>query len=149
MTGYDVVVVSATAAGVCTAVAAAGVRASVALLEAGRHAGGMTSGGLGYTDLGDPRVLGGLGRRFRDDVGAHYGVAPGTHAGPEPHVAEQILLRWLEQAGVALFLGHPLDGVERADSRVTAVHAGGSVLEASVVVDATYEGDLLAAAGAS
>ena len=58
------------------------------LLEPGTHVGGMTSGGLGYTDLGDPRVVGGLAARFRQDVADHYGVPVGTYAGPEPHVAE-------------------------------------------------------------
>lgn len=71
MTAFEVVVVGGTAAGVCAAVAAACGGAQTLLLEAGRHLGGMVSGGLGYTDVGDVRVLGGLAAEFRrgDDAG--------------------------------------------------------------------------------
>jgi len=63
----DVVVHGATSAGVCAAVAAASTGARVVLLEPGRHVGGMPSGGLGYTDVGDVRLLGGFAARFRQD----------------------------------------------------------------------------------
>ncbi|MGH1526625.1 FAD-dependent oxidoreductase [Leifsonia sp. L25] len=96
----DVVVYGATSAGVAAATAAAGAGARVVLVEPGRHLGGMTSGGLGYTDVGDVRALGGAAARLRSDIADHYGTAPGHYAGPEPHVAEAIFRRWLEQAGV-------------------------------------------------
>lgn len=149
-----VLVLAATAAGVCAAVSAARYGAEVVLVEPGQHVGGMTSGGLGYTDLGDLRAVGGLAARFRHAVADHYGVAPGRYAGPEPHVAEAILTRWLEEAGVTVLLGHRLSSVETTGAQVTAVHlaptsGSGSELEVrpGVVVDASYEGDLLAAAG--
>ena len=148
-----VVVYGATAAGVCAAVSAAEHGAEVVLLEPGRHVGGMTSGGLGYTDLGDVRVLGGLARRFRQEVADSYGVAPGRYAGPEPHVAEGILTRWLEQAGVTVLFGARLVGVERTGDRIAAVRTvstdqtPGVEVRGGVFVDAGYEGDLLAAAG--
>ncbi|QNO37721.1 FAD-dependent oxidoreductase [Protaetiibacter sp. SSC-01] len=148
MTAAEVVVVGATAAGVCAAVAAAEHGAQVVLLAEGRHLGGMVSGGLGYTDVGDVRVLGGHAARFRRDVAAHYGVPVGRYAGPEPHVAEGIMRRWLEEAGVEVVLDAPVDGVERDGTRVTAVRtASGERVGAGVVVDASYEGDVLALAG--
>jgi glycine/D-amino acid oxidase-like deaminating enzyme len=148
MSTAEVVVVGATAAGVAAAVAAAEHGAQVALLEAGRHLGGMVSGGLGYTDVGDVRVLGGLAARFRRDVAAHYGVPVGHYAGPEPHVAEAILRRWLEQAGVEVVLDATVAGIEKSGTRVTGVRlASGSLIGAGVVIDATYEGDVLALAG--
>ncbi|MDQ4137505.1 MAG: FAD-dependent oxidoreductase, partial [Actinomycetota bacterium] len=101
----DVVVYGATSAGVCAAVAAADSGASTLLLEPGSHVGGMTSGGLGYTDIGDPRVLAGPAERFRNAVAEHYGVQPGRYAGPEPHVAEAVFRRWLEEAGVEVVFG--------------------------------------------
>lgn len=148
-----VVVYAATAAGVCAAVAAAEHGAEVVLVEPGHHVGGMTSGGLGYTDLGDARVLGGMARRFRGAVAEHYRVAPGHYAGPEPHVAEAILTGWLERAGVTVLLEARLGAVHRADQRVAALETTASpgrpatVIRAGVFVDASYEGDLLAAAG--
>ena len=149
-----VLVWAATAAGVCAAVSAARHGAEVVLVEPGRHVGGMTSGGLGYTDLGDLRAVGGLAARFRQAVADHYGVPPGCYAGPEPHVAEAILTRWLEEAGVTVLLGHRLVAVQTAGARVAAVRllpppGTGPELEVrpGVVVDASYEGDLLAGAG--
>ncbi|MEE6295554.1 FAD-dependent oxidoreductase [Georgenia wangjunii] len=147
-TGADVVVYAATSAGVCAAVAAAEAGASVVLVEPGRHVGGMTSGGLGYTDVGDLRVVGGMAARLRHAVAEHYGVPPGTFAGPEPHVAEAIYRRWLEEAGVEVVLGHRLTGVDvGGDARITGMTAGGRRFTAAVLVDASYEGDLLALAG--
>jgi len=151
----EVLVVGATSAGVCAAVAAAEHGARVVLAGPERHVGGMTSGGLGYTDVGDIRVLGGFAARFRQAVAAHYGVAVGHFAGPEPHVAEAIFLRWLDEAGVELRLGEALaetDPVRLAPGPdgpvVESVHfASGLEVRAGVVIDASYEGDLLAASG--
>ncbi|BDZ46077.1 FAD-dependent oxidoreductase [Naasia aerilata] len=144
----DVLVYGATSAGVCAAVAAAEAGSTVRLLEPGRHVGGMTSGGLGYTDVGDPRVLGGMATRFRNAVAEHYGVAPGRYAGPEPHVAERIFLEWLEGAGVEVVFGARIASVETVSGHVRAVTtADGSRHPAAVFVDASYEGDLLALAG--
>ena len=144
----DVVVYAATSAGVCAAVAAAGAGATVVLLEPGRHLGGMTSGGLGYTDLGDPRVVGGMPARFRQDVADHYGVGVGTYAGPEPHVAEGIFRRWLEEAGVQVRLESRVVAAEvRAGHVVAVTTEGGDRVEGGAFVDASYEGDLLPLAG--
>lgn len=145
----EIVVLAATAAGVCSAVAAARRGASVTLLEPGRHVGGMVSGGLGYTDVGDPRVLGGSAREFAAAVGRYYGVAPGHYAGPEPHVAERIFTDWLDGAGVEVVLDAPLTGATVRDGRIESVVAGGREHRGGVFVDASYEGDLLAAAGVS
>lgn len=150
MTDADVAVYAATAAGVCAAVSAARAGARVVLLEPGRHVGGMTSGGLGYTDVGDLRALGGMASEFRVSIAEHYGVPVGHFAGPEPHVAEQIFHRWLDDAGVTLILDARLGAVEVRDRRIVSVLlTDGSAVTADVFVDAGYEGDLLAAAGVS
>ena len=144
----EVVVVGATSAGVCAAVAAAQAGASVVLLEPGQHVGGMTSGGLGYTDVGDVRVLGGAAARFRAEVAAHYGVPVGAWAGPEPHVAEAILRRWLDHPRIEVVLGARVVAADVRDRAVTAVRtADGRTWAGGAFVDATYEGDLLPLAG--
>jgi hypothetical protein len=126
----DVAVYGATGAGVAAAVAAAEAGAQTRLVAPETHVGGMVSGGLGWTDVGDTRVLGGFARRFYGAVAEHYGRPLWGVKGPEPHVAERILERFLEQAGVEVELGTGEEG------------------EAAVYVDASYEGDLLARIGA-
>lgn len=158
----DVVVYGATSAGVCAAVAAADAGASVVLVEPGFHVGGMTSGGLGYTDIGNLGVLAGPAARFRSAIAEHYGVSPGHYAGPEPHVAEAILRRWLEQAAVDTTFGVRVHSAAMVDGRIrsalfgpaagrgprgAAISGAGVVASAAVFIDASYEGDLLAAAG--
>jgi hypothetical protein len=148
VTVAEVVIYAATSAGVCAAVAAAQAGAAVVLIEPGRHVGGMTSGGLGYTDVGDVRVLGGLAARFRQEVAAHYGVAVGAYAGPEPHVAEAILGRWLDHPRIDLVTGCALRSAEVREARIVRVTAeDGRSFGGGVFVDASYEGDLLALAG--
>jgi hypothetical protein len=123
----DVAVFGATAAGVAAAVTAHEAGARVILVEPGRHFGGMVSGGLSWTDVGDTRVLGGFACRFYQAVADHYGAALWELRGPEPHVAEKLF-------------GDLLDGVE--------VLLGESELPAAAVtIDASYEGDILAARG--
>jgi hypothetical protein len=151
-TEVEVLVYGATSAGVAAAVAAAESGAQTVLVEPGRHLGGMTSGGLGYTDVGDVRALGGPAARLRRDIAEHYAVAPGRFAGPEPHVAEAIFRRWLEQAGVEVVFGQAVTGVTLAPDaegpRIRDVaFASGRVFVPGVVVDSSYEGDLLPLAG--
>jgi hypothetical protein len=124
----DVVVVGATAAGVAAAVGAAEAGAATVLVADGPHVGGMVSGGLSWTDVGDPSVLGGFALRFYEAVAQHYDAPLWEVKGPEPHVAERLLLDELERAGVDVRLGEPAPA-------------------AAVTVDATYEGDVMAARG--
>jgi hypothetical protein len=123
----DVVVYGATACGVTAAAAAHAAGARSVLVEPSTHVGGMVSGGLSWTDVGDTRVLGGLCRRFYQAVADHYGAPLWEVKGPEPHVAERLLEAMLE--GVDVRLG-------------TA-----ELPDAAVIVDASYEGDAMAAAG--
>ncbi|HEY4411858.1 MAG TPA: FAD-dependent oxidoreductase, partial [Gaiellaceae bacterium] len=60
----DVAVFRATGAGIAAAVAAHEAGARTVLVEPTSHIGGMVSGGLSWTDVGDTRVLGGFARRF-------------------------------------------------------------------------------------
>ena len=86
----DVAVYRATGAGVAAAVAAHEAGARVALVEPSDHIGGMVSGGLSWTDVGDERVLKGFARRFYD----------ATTFFPEPHVAEAVLRSLLDGVDV-------------------------------------------------
>ncbi len=147
MNDPEVLVFGATAAGVTAAVAAAGAGAEVVLAEPGRHVGGMVSGGLSWTDVGRPQVVAGLVRRFYELVAQHYGVPLFGVRGPEPHVAERLLLGMLEDAGVECVLGAGLEEVGCAGGRIDTVLTAAGSFRAGAVVDASYEGDVMAAAG--
>ena len=147
---FDVVVYGATASGVMAAIAAATTGCRVALLEPGRHVGGMVSGGLGWTDRGVEDVIGGLARTFYSRVGARYGVGPWELPGPEPRVAESIFRAWLREAAVEVAFGSRLETVGRQGRSIDRiVTAAGTTFRGRVFIDATYEGDLLAGAGVS
>ena len=147
---FDVIVYTATAGGVVAAIAAAREGARVALLEPGRHVGGMVSGGLGWTDVGDHAVIGGMALEFYERVANHYHEPVWAHPGPEPHVAEAIFRDWLREAGVHLFFGSRLDHVVKERQTIRGVTIEGNrAFEASVYIDASYEGDLVARAGVS
>ena len=147
MTSADVVVFGATAAGVTAAVAAREAGATTLLVAPDGHVGGMVSGGLSWTDVGDRRVLGGLARRFYAAVAAHYHAPLWAVKGPEPHVAERLLVELLERAGVDVRLGEWLAEVSRAAGRIESLRTDRDTYAATAFVDAGYEGDLMAAAG--
>src|SRR6185437_6998612 len=69
---YDVVVYGGTSAGVIAAVQAARMGKSAILIEPSRHFGGMTSGGVSLTDIGDPTTVGGLTREFYAYIYQYY-----------------------------------------------------------------------------
>lgn len=149
--GADVVVYGGTAAGVAAAVAAARGGASVTLLEPGTHLGGMVSGGLGHTDTGKVETIGGIALEFFQKVGGHYGQEVSWDF--EPHVAEEVLRQLVSDAGVSVLYRCRLrehGGVEKQRLRVRRIFTEDGVpFDGRVFIDASYEGDLMAQAGAS
>lgn len=146
---YDIVVYGATARGVTAAVAAAGEGLRVALLEPGRHVGGMVSGGLGWTDVGQHEVVGGLAYAFYERIGQAYDAPAFAHVGPEPHVAERVFREWLEEIEVEVLFDQRLKTVTKSGRHITSLGSESATFEGAVFIDASYEGDLPAAAGVS
>lgn len=148
----DVVVYGATPGGVMAAITAARAGAGVELLEPSQHVGGMmSSGGLTWTDIGDVSTLGGYTREFFDRVQAIEGGSPWRYRF-EPHVAELAFNAMLTASGVSLRLGETLEpsDVETDGGRIVSLGTtSGDTFAAQVYIDASYEGDLLAAAGVS
>ena len=148
---FDLVVYGGTAGGVITAVTAAREGLAVALLEPGKHLGGMVSGGLGWTDYGRKEVVGGYSLEFFERVGRKYGRPIEWHF--EPHVAESVFNELVREAGVRVFLDHRLrekNGVRKAGARVSEIlMENGAAFRATIFADATYEGDLMAQARVS
>ena len=149
---YDVVVYGGTASGAAAAIAAAREGVRVALVEPGGHIGGMLSGGLGRTDMDrQEHLIGGIAREFFERAGRHYGQPLAWTF--EPSVAERILNNWLKEAGVTVHLQQQIAeqaAVDKQDGRILRFRTTqGATIEAAVFIDASYEGDLMKAAGVS
>ena len=109
----DVIVYGGTAGGVMAAVAAAREKASVILLEPGKHLGGMVSGGLGWGDVNRPEIVGGYAREYFERVGKEYGKKEMVwHI--EPHVAEKVFIDMAREAGVQSPVRPAAQGARRA-----------------------------------
>lgn len=173
----DVCIYGGTAAGVAAAVQAARMGKTAVVAEFGNHVGGMTSGGLGATDIGNKAAIGGIAREFFHRVALHYAKddawkfenredyfekrggrsslaelssPEGTMWTFEPHVAENLLAQLLKEANVLVYFEQRLASVKKDGARITEiVMKNGNVYRAKVFIDATYEGDLMAMAGAS
>jgi hypothetical protein len=149
----DVLVYGGTAAGVIAAYTAKRYGKSVLLVEPGRHLGGMTSGGLGMTDIGNKYAVTGLGLDFYRRVGRYYGRFEAWLF--EPHVAERVLHQYIDEADVEVMYLRRVTSVEKRGAelrRITLEYAGRGAglpdvnVTAKEFIDATYEGDLMAKA---
>ncbi|MDQ8188392.1 FAD-dependent oxidoreductase [Pelagicoccus sp. SDUM812002] len=173
----DVIVYGDAAVGVSAAVQAARMGKSVILVSQYGHLGGLTSSGLGWTDIGNSSILGGISREFYHRVYLHYqdpaawssveamerfpkrGQGAPTFDGAtqlasvfEPKVAEKIFEELVAESGVQVIEGrlNLSDGADREGARIKAIRLeDGTVLEGSMFIDASYEGDLLEEAGVS
>jgi hypothetical protein len=170
----DVVVYGDASGGVTAAVQAARMGKSTILVSQYGHLGGMTSSGLGLTDIGNDRILGGLSREFYHRLYQHY-QKPGSwiqekrgdfnNVGQglpalnektelastfEPKVAEAIFDAMVKEAGVKVIKGR-LDlknGVVKSGKRIASVRLeDGTEIKGKMFIDASYEGDLLPGAG--
>lgn len=163
----DVVIYGGTSAGVAAAVQVSRMGHSVLLIEPGSHIGGLTAGGLGFTDSGDKRVIGGIAREYYQRIHQHY-EDPGAWVYEkssdndrfrpdddamwtfEPKVAEALFHEMLREAKVRLVLHERLNrtsGIKRNGSRITSITTeSGRTFHGKQFIDATYEGDLMAAA---
>lgn len=174
--GSDVCIYGGTPAGLAAAVQVQRMGRKAVIVEPGRYLGGMTTGGLGATDIGNKDAIGGISRDFYRRVARHYSkdsswrfetraeyFAAREKSRPsdsdltspeatmwtfEPHVASRIFEEMISEAGAAVYRDSPLMSAKTMGRRITEIIAGdGTVFRARMFIDATYEGDLLAAAG--
>lgn len=172
---FDLVVYGGSSAGIAAAVQAKRMGKSVIVLEPGDRVGGLTTGGLGQTDIGNKSAIGGIAREFYQDIANHYqnpsswkwqnreqyksGGQSKTSAGEsamwtfEPSAAFAVYQRWIERDSVRVLYGRKIDrsGVMMTRSRpariIAVVTESGETYRAKMFIDATYEGDLMATAG--
>lgn len=149
---YDVIVYGGTSSGLIAAYAAAKEGLKVAVIEPGRHVGGLTASGLGSVDVGFKETIGGFTLDFFNRVGAHYGKNEPVFK-LEPSVAEKVFLEMAEETGIKIHYNSRLNrnsGVLKSNGKINRITLENKkVYAAKVFIDATYEGDLMAAAGVS
>lgn len=176
---YDICVYGETASGVTAAIQAARLGKQVVLISQNNHVGGVITSGLTATDINRNTLIGGIPREFYRRIYAYYqkpaawksqdresyfiSTLKRTFTGKndslkiqwvyESHVAETILLEMLAEAGVEVIFHERIDlsnGVVKKKNRIRYIRMeSGKEFVASVFIDATYEGDLMAASGVS
>lgn len=173
----DIIIYGGTSAGITAAVQAKKMGKSVIVVSPDIHLGGLSSGGLGFTDTGDKSVIGGLAREFYHRVYMHYQNdsawkwqkreeygnkgqgTPAIDGGArtmwifEPHVAEMIFEDFVRENEIKVLRDEWLDresGVQKENVKIISLKTlSGKTFKGKVFIDATYEGDLLASAGVS
>jgi len=172
---FDVVIYGGTAAAVTAAVQAKKMGKTVVVVSPDKHLGGLSAGGLGFTDTGNKAVIGGLARDFYHRIWAYYeqpstwvwqkqedygNKGQGTPAIDgaqrtmwifEPQVAERVFEDLVRENAIPVHRDEWLDrakGVKKSGARIAAITTlSGKTYTGKMFLDATYEGDLMAAAG--
>jgi hypothetical protein len=172
--GYDLVIYGGTSAGIAAAIQASRMGKTALVIEPGSRIGGLTTGGLGQTDIGNKQAIGGIAREFYRNVRLYYenpdnwkwerreeyrdGGQTRTETGEdamwtfEPSAALKILQEMVAaETRITLVYNQRLDRKNGVNGRhghiVSIAMESGEVYSGRVFVDATYEGDLMAAAG--
>ncbi|MFT7076893.1 MAG: hypothetical protein ACJA0P_002911 [Planctomycetota bacterium] len=166
----DVIIYGGTSAAVIAAVQAKKMGNSVIIVSPDQHLGGLSSGGLGWTDSGKKEAIGGLSLEFYQRIKSHYDRPESWRQQKsedysrykedeaamwvfEPHVAERVFEDFVREYDITVVRDAWLDrdkGVEKDGTRIIAITTlGGDRFEGKMFIDTTYEGDLLATAGVS
>ena len=156
----DLVIWDSTPAGLTAAVAGSRAGLSVIIVTEDKHIGGLQTSGLGFTNAGQRPTIGGITREFHQRVYRYYvdkygPTSPQVKACSdgyffEPHVAEQIWLSWLAEAGIKCAREQVISAVEKQDAHLTSIRTtSGRTFKGRIFIDASYEGDLLALARCS
>jgi hypothetical protein len=171
----DIVIYGGTSAGIVAGIQARAMGKSVIVIEPSKREGGLTTGGLGQTDIGNKQVIGGLSREFYRRIARHYAdpaawkwekaeeyrdsgqtrTAKGeeTMWTFEPSAALKVYRDWIAETGLEVVREERLDreeGVKSEGGRIVSIAMeSGRTFAGKMYIDATYEGDLMAAAGVS
>jgi hypothetical protein len=167
---HDIVIYGDTSAGVAAAVQAKRMGKTVVIVCPDKHLGGLTSGGLGWTDSGRKEAVGGIAREFYGSMKKHYDKPDSwVYQKPEeysryrpkedamwvfePHVAEQGFEDLVAKYKIPVYRNKWLNrksGVKKDGQHIVSITMlDGKTYGGKIFIDATYEGDLMAAAGVS
>lgn len=173
----DVIIYGGTSAAVTAAVEVMQTGKKVIIVSPDIHLGGLSSGGLGYTDTGNKATIGGLSREFYHRVWLHYNDSnswkwerheeygnkgQGTPAMDgenrtmwifEPHVAEKVFEDFISEYNIPIYRDEWLNresGIVTKEGKIVSFTTlSGKTFEGKMFIDATYEGDLMASANVS
>ncbi|HYG73989.1 MAG TPA: FAD-dependent oxidoreductase [Planctomycetota bacterium] len=138
----DLCVYGGTPGGVTAAIQMNRMGKKAVLVSFNKFVGGLTSGGLSATDVGNGKSIGGMAREFYDRAG--------TISGFKPSKAEKLFLDMLKEASVPIYYEHRLKSIVKEGNKIVELEfENGNKFRAKMFVDATYEGDLLAMAKVS
>ncbi|MCM4165559.1 MULTISPECIES: FAD-dependent oxidoreductase [unclassified Arenibacter] len=172
---YDIVIYGGTSAGVAAALQSSRMGKSVVLIEPTNRIGGLTTGGLGQTDIGNKQAIGGISREFYENIKKYYddpknwkweknseymdGGQTRTEEGEatmwtfEPSAALAVYKAMMDKEKITMVYNERLNresGVKKVDGRIASITMeSGKTFKGKVFLDATYEGDLMASAGVS
>ena len=169
---YDVVIYGATSAGISAAIQSSRLNKSVLLIEPSNRIGGLTTGGLGATDIGSKIAVGGISREFYENIKKHYDDPQNwkwqnketysesrTSKGEEamwtfePSAALKVYKQMMHNERIDLVYNERLlrdGGVKKKGASIESIQMeSGKIFHGKVFIDATYEGDLMASTGVS
>lgn len=172
---YDIVIYGGTSAGIVAGLQAKAMGKSVVVIEPTHREGGLTTGGLGQTDIGNKHVIGGLSRQFYERIANYYandsawkwqkpedyrsGGQSITQKGEsalwtfEPSAALKVYRDWIAATDLEIIRNERLNrtgGVRKSGPVIRSIRMeSGRTFHGKIFFDATYEGDLMAAAGVS
>src|SRR6478735_12654204 len=143
----DICVYGATSGGVISAVQAVRLGKSAIVAESSNHLGGLTTGGLGATDVGNANAIQGISREFYNRIAAKYAVTAPKFTF-EPKVAKEVFQNMLDESGLSVRFNQRLAAVKKSGLRIIELTMeDGTIYRARMFIDASYEGDLIARAG--
>ncbi len=174
-TNYDIVIYGGTSAGITAAIQSSRMGKKVLLVEPTNRLGGLTTGGLGQTDIGNKQAIGGISREFYQNIKKYYDIPSNwkwqkkseyrdggqtqTSTGEEtmwtfePSAALQVYQKMIDAENISLIYGERLNrktGVKKQGAKIIEIAMeNGNSYKGKMFIDATYEGDLMAAAGVS
>lgn len=173
---YDIVVYGATSSGITAAIQSSRLDKKVLLIEPGRRIGGLTTGGLGQTDIGNKQAIGGISREFYQNIKSHYqkqvnwiwqkreSYRDGGQTTSdsmedamwtfEPSAALRVFKEMIrKEKNITLIYSQRLNrksGVKKTGGKIVSIQMeSGQIYQSKIFIDATYEGDLMAASGVS
>lgn len=152
---YDICIYGGTSGGVIAAYTAKKMGKTVLLVEPGNHLGGLSSGGLGYTDIGNKYAVTGLGLDFYRRIGKQYNQFEAWIF--EPHVAENVFMQYIKSANVEVLYQHRITAAQKEKGLISSITLENSTdaskplvtVRAKMFIDCSYEGDLMARSGVS
>ena len=173
---YDIVVYGGTSSGITAAIQSSRLGKKVLLIEPGHRIGGLTTGGLGQTDIGNKQAIGGISREFYQNIKIHYqkqenwkwqkresyrdGGQTTSDSNEdamwtfEPSAALKVFEDMIsKEKNITLVYSQRLNrksGVKKSEGKISSIQMeSGQIYQSKIFIDATYEGDLMATAGVS